>query len=219
MKNKMEMIQQAIKEAKFFAKQNGVKLHIYEENLIDDTHIVATDYPNDTELMTMQYKGFLVNVYIGNWKSFEELNQKWIDYDIYSNISCEELINENKNIYFGGNVLLATTDIQFYMGEIDKYLETIGQIPEKQSVYLVTTIYQYDGYDGTIVYSTKEKACEAADKLVKEFKSSGFVLAELCKEVVFTRDMDGDFCYTTLMKNDGEVEISVEKKIIDEKEN
>lgn len=119
MKNKMEMIQQSIKEAKLFAKQHNVKLHIYEKNLIDDAHLCAKDYPADVELMTMQYKGYLVNVYIGNWHSFKDIKDKWIDYDIFTDISCEEQINEGDDIR-GQNVLEAITNIQFYIDKIEE---------------------------------------------------------------------------------------------------
>ena len=125
MKNKMEMMQQDIKEAKFFAKQHNVKLHIYEENLIDDTHLCAKDYPNDTELMTMQYKGYLVNVYIGNYNSFNEINDKWIDYDIYTDVSGEVLINDGDDIR-GQNVLVAITDIHFYIDKIEEDIKKKG---------------------------------------------------------------------------------------------
>ena len=125
MKNKLEMIQQAIKEAKFFAKQHNVKLHIYEENLIDDAHIIAKDYSNDTDLMIMQYKGYFVNVYIGNWDSFNEINDKWIDYDIYTDVSCEEQINAGVDVR-GQNVLEAVTNIQFYIDKIEEDIKKKG---------------------------------------------------------------------------------------------
>lgn len=125
MKNKMEMLQQAIKEAKFFAKQHNVKLYIYEENLIDDAHVSASDYPNDIDLMTMQYKGYLVNVYIGNWDAFNEINDKWIDYDIYTDLSCEEQINESYDIR-GQNVLVAITNIKFYIDKIEEDIKKKG---------------------------------------------------------------------------------------------
>ena len=125
MKNKLEMIQQAIKEAKFFAKQHNVKLHIYEENLIDDAHIIAKDYSNDTDLMIMQYKGYFVNVYIGNWDAFNEINDKWIDYDIYTDVSCEEQINAGVDVR-GQNVLEAVTNIQFYIDKIEEDIKKKG---------------------------------------------------------------------------------------------
>lgn len=82
-----------------------------------------------------------------------------------------------------------------------------------KEVWLVYVIYQYDGYGDTEVYSTKEKACEAADQLIFEFKEEGYVVAEEFYDMTFTEDMAGDCDYTRLDK-DGEVEITVEKKVI-----
>lgn len=82
-----------------------------------------------------------------------------------------------------------------------------------KEVWLVYVIYQYDGYGDTEVYSTKEKACEAADQLVLEFKEDGYVVAEEFYDMAFTEDMMGDCDYVRLDK-DGEVEITVEKKIV-----
>jgi hypothetical protein len=83
-------------------------------------------------------------------------------------------------------------------------------------VWLVYVIYQYDGYDNTEVYSTKEKACEAADKLVSEFKhmSDGYTIADGFDDIVFTEDMKGDCDYIRLENHGGQVDITVEKKLI-----
>ena len=83
-----------------------------------------------------------------------------------------------------------------------------------QEVWLVYVVYQYDGYDGAEVYSTKEKACDAADQLVFEFKEGGYVIADGYDDIVFSEDMTDDLDYITLENRDGEVEITVEKKII-----
>ena len=83
-----------------------------------------------------------------------------------------------------------------------------------QEVWLVYVVYQYDGYDNTEVYSTKEKACEAADQLVFEFEQDGYVTADGYGDVVFSDDMTGDLDYTVLENKYGEVEITVEKKVI-----
>lgn len=81
-----------------------------------------------------------------------------------------------------------------------------------QEVWLVRVVYQYDVYDDTEVYSTKEKACEAADQLVFEFKQDGYVIADGYDDIVFLEDMTDDLDYTRLANNYGEVEITVEKK-------
>ena len=166
MKNKMEMIQQSIKEAKLFAKQHNVKLHIYEENLIDDAHLCAKDYSNDTELMTMQYKGYLVNVYIGNYQSFDEINNKWIDYDIYTDISCEERINDGYDIR-GQNVLVAITDIQFYIDKIERHLGsvTLNQDEFKYCVHWMTTNHGGNG----VHYSYADTVEEAIKECKQEY--------------------------------------------------
>ena len=83
-----------------------------------------------------------------------------------------------------------------------------------QEVWLVYVVYQYDGYDNTEVYSTKEKACEAADQLVFEFEQDGYVTADGYADVVFSDDMTGDLDYTVLENKYGEVEITVEKKFL-----
>ena len=216
MNNKIEMIQQAIKEAKLFARQHKVKLHIYEENLKDDTHLCAKDYPNDIDLMTMQYKGYLVNVYIGNWESFDEINDKWIDYDIYSDESCEEFINEGDDIR-GQNVLVAITDIQFYIDKIEEDIKKKGEKimnEENKEVYLVYVIDEHEGYDNTEVYSTEEKAVDAAEQLIFEYEQDGFTITKDYLDVVLERDIVSGCCSVRLSDKDGEVEITVEKKII-----
>ena len=83
-----------------------------------------------------------------------------------------------------------------------------------QEVWLVYVIYQYDGYDNTGVYSTKEKACDAADQLVFEFKEDGYTIADGCDDTVFTKDMKDNWDYIRLENHDGQVEITVEKKLV-----
>lgn len=83
-----------------------------------------------------------------------------------------------------------------------------------QEVWLVYVVYQYDGYDNTEVYGTKEKACDAADQLVFEFKEDGYTIADGFDDVVFSENMEHELCYTRLTNKDGEVEITVEKKPI-----
>jgi hypothetical protein len=111
----------AIARAEEFAKNNGVTLEVCKESFIDDKTLDVNDYANDTELMSMQYKGYLVNVYIGSWDSFEELGSKWIDYDIFYN--DYELMNEDDDICETNDVLEAATDIEFYMHKIENIIK------------------------------------------------------------------------------------------------
>lgn len=83
-----------------------------------------------------------------------------------------------------------------------------------QEVWLVYVIYQYDGYDDTEVYSTKEKACSVANQLVFEFKERGYTIVDGYDDVVFPKDIFNSIDYTRLGNNCGEVEITVEKKLV-----
>lgn len=85
-----------------------------------------------------------------------------------------------------------------------------------KEVWLVYVIYQYDGYENTEVYSTKEKACDAADQLVCEFKNEHdpYMVADGFDDFVFSEEMQGDCDYIRLENHNGQVEITVEKKII-----
>ena len=83
-----------------------------------------------------------------------------------------------------------------------------------QEVWLVSVIYQYDGYDGSEVYGTKEKACEAANQLVFEFEEEGYIQLDLYDDDKFSADRIGDWCYTILGSLSGEVEIKIEKKLV-----
>lgn len=84
-----------------------------------------------------------------------------------------------------------------------------------KEVWLVYIVYQYDGYYDTAVYSTKEKAYNAADKLVREYKDTGYSIANGYDDVIFSRDIHGEFGFIRLADKYGGVEISVEKKILD----
>lgn len=108
-----------IAKAEEFAKQNGVILEINKNGFIDDDSLDVNDYADDTELMSMQYKGYLVNVYIGCWDSFAEAG-KWIDYDIFD--SNDELMNDGNDICPTNDVLEAATDVKFYMDKIEKII-------------------------------------------------------------------------------------------------
>lgn len=83
-----------------------------------------------------------------------------------------------------------------------------------QEVWLVRVVYQYDGYDDTEVYSTKEKACEAADQLVFEFKADGYQMGDGFYDDAFVEDMFDDMEYVILENKNGQVEITVEKKMV-----
>lgn len=84
------------------------------------------------------------------------------------------------------------------------------------NVYLVYVIYQYDGYDNTEVYETKEKAIEAANQLLFEFQQDGYEinLDYVDKDATFSDYIDDDLIFIRLSKDDGDVEVTVEKKIV-----
>lgn len=111
---------EAIAKAEEFAKKNNVFLEVCKSSFIDDNCLDVNDYANDTELMSMQYKGYLVNVYIGNWDSFEECGTKWIDYDIFG--GDYELMNDGDDICETNDVLEAATDIEFYINKIENII-------------------------------------------------------------------------------------------------
>lgn len=85
-------------------------------------------------------------------------------------------------------------------------------------VWLVYVIYQYDGYDNTEVYSTREKAINAADQLIKEFKENNYKVTDDFEDVTFGEaillGIDSDVMYIRLADWGGEVEITVEKKMV-----
>ena len=83
-----------------------------------------------------------------------------------------------------------------------------------QEVWLVRVVYQYDGYDDTEVYDTKEKACEAADQLVFEFKQDGYQIGDGFYDDAFVENMFDDMEYVILENKNGQVEITVEKKLV-----
>lgn len=110
---------EAIAKAEEFAKKNDVFLEICKSSFIADDCLDVNEYADDTELMSMQYKGYLVNVYIGSWDSFEECG-KWIDYDIFAD--GYELVNEGDDICETNDVLEAATDIEFYINKINNII-------------------------------------------------------------------------------------------------
>ena len=84
------------------------------------------------------------------------------------------------------------------------------------TVYLVYVIYQYDGYDNTEVYETREKAVEAADQLLFEFQQDGYKINPdyADENATFSDCIDADLICIRLGKDNGDVEITVEKKIV-----
>ena len=110
---------EAVIKAEKTANENGVILKININNFIDDDCLDVNGYPNDTEFMSMEYKGYLVNVYIGSWDAFKE-GEQWIDYDIFD--SDDNLMNDGDDIYPSKNVLKAATDIEFYINKIENII-------------------------------------------------------------------------------------------------
>lgn len=110
----------AIVGAEEFAKEHDVFLEVCKSSFIADDCLDVNEYADDTELMSMQYKGYLVNVYIGSWDSFKECG-KWIDYDIFN--SDYELMNDGDDICETNDVLEAVTDIKFYMNKIENIIK------------------------------------------------------------------------------------------------
>ena len=84
------------------------------------------------------------------------------------------------------------------------------------TVYLVYVIYQYDGYDNTEVYGTREKAIDAADQLLFEFQQDGYEINPdyADKDTTFSDYIDDDLICIRLSKDNGDVDITVEKKIV-----
>ena len=84
------------------------------------------------------------------------------------------------------------------------------------TVYLVYVIYQYDGYDNTEVYGTREKAVDAADQLLFEFQQDGYEINPdyADKDTTFSDCIDDDLFYIRLSKDNGDVDVTVEKKIV-----
>ena len=116
-------ILEAIVKAEEFAKENGVELEINKGSFIDDDNLDVNDYLSNTAFMHMKYKGYLVNVYIGDWNSFDELGSKWIDYDILDPNNDYELMNDGDDICLTNDVLEAATDIEFYINKIEKIIK------------------------------------------------------------------------------------------------
>lgn len=84
------------------------------------------------------------------------------------------------------------------------------------TVYLVYVIYQYDRYDNTEIYGTREKAINAADQLLFEFQQDGYEINPDCadRDATFSDCIDDDLIRIRLSKDNGDVEVTVEKKIV-----
>lgn len=82
-------------------------------------------------------------------------------------------------------------------------------------VYLVYTVYRYDGLDEIFVYSTKEKAIEAADKAVQNFLGNEYEFSDGYENFSsFLYAIASDYATVTLDNDDGEVRIEIEKKVV-----
>ena len=110
---------ETIMKAEKLAKDNDVILEIHMNSFIDDDYLGVNNYEDGTEFMNMEYKGYLVNVYIGSWDSFKE-GGKWIDYDIFD--LDDNLMNDGDDICPTDNVLEAATDIEFYVNKIENII-------------------------------------------------------------------------------------------------
>lgn len=82
-------------------------------------------------------------------------------------------------------------------------------------VYLVYSIYQYDGLDEILVYGSREKAIEAADKDVQNFLGNGYEFLEGHENFSsFWHAMAGGYAAVSLCNDDGEVIVEVKKKMV-----
>lgn len=82
-------------------------------------------------------------------------------------------------------------------------------------VYLVYTIYQYDGLGEIEVYDSKSKAVEAANRIVETFLENDYGLADGYEDFSsFGSEMIDNSSSVTLGNENGEVRIEVEKKLV-----
>lgn len=84
-------------------------------------------------------------------------------------------------------------------------------------VWLIYVVYQYEGCYDTAVYSTKDKACDEADKLIYKLRDAGYSIVNWCDSGVFSRDTHEHSQCIVLANDYDEVSISVEMKILDER--
>ena len=83
-----------------------------------------------------------------------------------------------------------------------------------KEVWLVYVVYQYDGLESIEVYGTKETACSEANKLIADFKQCGYKVNSGFDDIKFAEDIEGNCDYIVLENYDGEVEITVVKKLV-----
>lgn len=82
-------------------------------------------------------------------------------------------------------------------------------------VYLVYTIYQYDGLDKIEVYDSESKAVEAANRIVDTFLEKDYGFADGYEDFSsFDSEMIDNSSSVTLGNESGEVRIEVEKKLV-----
>ena len=83
-------------------------------------------------------------------------------------------------------------------------------------VYMVYVIYEYDGYDNTEIYSTREKAVDAADQLLFEFQQDGYKINPdyADEDATFATCVDDTLVCIRLGNEKGDVEITIEEKTV-----
>lgn len=82
-------------------------------------------------------------------------------------------------------------------------------------VYLVYTIYQYDGLDKIEVYDSESKAVEAANRIVDTFLEKDYGFVDGYEDFSsFDSEMIDNSSSVTLGNESGEVRIEVEKKLV-----
>lgn len=110
-------------------------------------------------------------------------------------------------------------EMEFYSRQLWMYSRDLGGIIKKieiMTVYLVYVIYQYDGYGDTEVYGTREKTINAADQLLFEFQQDGYEINPdyADKDATFSDYIDYDLICIRLSKDNGDVDVTVEKKFV-----
>lgn len=84
---------------------------------------------------------------------------------------------------------------------------------ESKKVYMVYTIYQYDGYDDAEIYADATSAAEAADQLLSEFLNNGYTIdPEYGDENFSFADNPRESKFIRLNSSSGDVEITMEEK-------
>ena len=84
---------------------------------------------------------------------------------------------------------------------------------ESKKVYMVYTIYQYDGYDDAEIYADATSAAEAADQLLSEFLNNGYTInPEYGDENFSFAGNPRESKFIRLNSSSGDVEITMEEK-------